>query len=156
MRNVGGMLAGLVVAVLLISLVQAASTLVYPLPEGLDVNDQEAMGAHIATLPAGAFLFVLGGYFLGTSVGAWLASRLHRLRPPAPGVTVGCLLFAAGVGNLLALPHPGWFMILCLLDFPLATWLGVRLATRDAVDDELEDPEEDESVADSDEPPVAG
>ena len=127
LRNILGMFAGLFAAVLIIGGIQALSSLIYPLPEGVDVNDREAMKAFIGSLPAGAFGLVLASYFTGTLVGTWLTSRIIRGVQRAPAFAVGSLLFAAAVLNMLSIPHPGWFMIVCVLAFPVATALGIRL-----------------------------
>jgi len=128
LRNMGGMFAGLVAAVVIIGVIEAISSVVYPFPKDVDMQDAEAMKAHIATLPAGAFLFVLGAYFAGTLVGTWITARLNRGRQRVPGIAVGCLLFAAAVLNLISIPHPGWFMLACLPVFPMAMASGMRLA----------------------------
>jgi len=128
LRVIGGMFAGLFVAVVIISTVEAVSTIAYPFPKDLDVNDQAAVKAYIATLPAGAFAFVLAAYFLGTLAGTWITARLNRELQRRPGLVVGGLLFVAAIVNMLSIPHPGWFVILCLLVFPVATVCGVWLA----------------------------
>lgn len=130
LRNIGGMLAGLVVAVIVIAVIEAIAHRQYPPPEGFDPSDPQAVKEFVATLPAAAFAYVLVAYFVGTLAGTSLAAWLNRGRQRAPGITVGGLLLASAVVNFLSVPHPFWFVVASLVAFPLATYLSVRFVAR--------------------------
>ena len=66
-RNLLAGFGGVVIAGLTIWAIESVGHLVYPPPEGLDFADPDAMQAYIATLPAGAMIFV---------VAAWLGMKL--------------------------------------------------------------------------------
>ncbi|MGH9371321.1 MAG: hypothetical protein ACRD15_07315, partial [Vicinamibacterales bacterium] len=70
------------------------------------MTDPTAIRAHVAQLPLGAFLFVLGAWSLGSFLGAWLAARLAPRKQLAHGLIVGAPFLAASVANLVMLPHP--------------------------------------------------
>lgn len=78
------------------------------MPQGLRVDDLEAMKAWINTLPTSAFFMLVVAWGVGSFVGASAARWIARDRAAIPGLIVWGLLTAATVFNLLALPHPFW------------------------------------------------
>lgn len=127
-RWIGGLLAGIVAAFVLVALIEGISSAAYPPPPGLDLDDMDAMKAHVAGLPIGAFLLVLLAWAAGALGGSFVASRILPGRDIAGGVVVGGLLLLGALANLMMLPHPGWFWAVSLPLIPAAAWLGVRLA----------------------------
>ncbi len=77
-RKILAVVAGVILAGLVVYGVQAIGHQVYPPPENLDTKNMEAMKAYVATLPVGAFLFVLVAYILGSFAGGWLAAKIPR------------------------------------------------------------------------------
>ena len=126
-RGVGSVLAGLVAGFVVITCVEAVGSSVYPPPAALDFTDSESVNAYVTHLPLGACLFVLAAWGAGCLLGSWLATRLAAGRRPRPGVIVGVILLAAGVVNMLMLPHPAWFWVAAFVVFPVFTYLGTRL-----------------------------
>ena len=129
LRRVGSVVAGLVAGFLVIACVEAVGTTVYPPQTGLDFTDSESIKAYVDRLPLGAFLFVLAAWGAGCLVGCWLATRLGADRRTSPGVIVGVILLAAGVANMMMLPHPGWFWVAEFLVCTSFTYVGTRLGT---------------------------
>jgi len=80
----------------------------------------------MARVPLGALLFVLAAWAGGSFPGSWLATRLGPGRHAAHGAIVGAILLAAGVANMLLLPHPAWFWAAALVVFSLCTYLGTK------------------------------
>lgn len=127
LRSIGAIIVGLAVGVVVVTGVEALSSTFYPLPPGVDPTDPEALKPYLAQFPLGAFLFVLAAWGLGSFLGAWLATRLGPGRHRAHGLSVGVLLLAAGVANMLMLPHPVWFWVAALVIFVLCPYLGAKL-----------------------------
>ena len=123
-RRILAVVAGLIVAAVVVAGVEAASSVLYPLPEGIDHTDREAMTAAIAQLPTTAFLAVLVAWGLGALAGAWTAVRISGVA--VTGYIIGALLLAAGVANLLAIPHPVWMWPGALVAVGAGTLAGVR------------------------------
>jgi len=107
--------------------VETISTKLYPLPPDTDFSDPDAMGAVMTRLPRAALLVVLLGWGLATVAGAWIAARVGGRRQ-GPAWTVGVVLLAAAVFNMLEIPHPLWFWVVGVALFLPAAWLGGRLA----------------------------
>lgn len=137
-RRVIAVLLGVVVGVVTILATETAGAYLFPLPGSPDLHDREAMRAAMAQISPWALLLVAVGWFVGTALGAGVASRVARRGQgseppdrPAPGggnsraaVIVGALFLASGVVNLLTLPHPAWFWVVGLLTFPAGAWVG--------------------------------
>jgi hypothetical protein len=125
-RGIVAVILGLLVAFAITLAVEAVNARVYPMPPGTDLADPASVKAAFASLPPAALAVVLAGWFVSALTGAWLAAHLAK---PAgwPPLTVGVLLFAAAVGNMLMIPHPVWFWIIGVAIYPVATWLGARL-----------------------------
>ena len=126
LRSVGAVIAGLVAAMVFVVGTEAVWAVVYPPAPGVDLHDIEACKAHIAKLPADAFVIAVAGWGLAVLSGSWVATRLGAGRHPAHGIVVSLILSAAALMNMLMLPYPILFWVLNLLAFPVATYLGVK------------------------------
>ena len=127
-RSVLAVLAGAVVAGVLIAIVEAASSAVYPLPPGIDLHDHEAMRQHIHSLPIGAFVFVLAAWAIGSFGGSWVAARLATRARLVHGLIIGALFLLAGILNMLMIPHPWWMWVGGIVALAGSSYLGARLA----------------------------
>jgi hypothetical protein len=127
-RSILAVLAGSLVAFVLIAGIQFLNTSFYPLPAGLDPSNREAMSSFMATLPLGAFLMVLLSYAVGGLAGGFVAARLAPRAAQGHALAVAALLVGASIMNLTALPHPVWFMVANLLVVVLMPLAGARLA----------------------------
>ena len=123
MKKVFGVLAGIAVAMLLVSLTHWAASLSASVLD-IDVADPDALASYIRALPLVAKLVLVAGWLLAPLVGAWLSLRIADWRPGGWIVTLVFLL--GGLVNQYALPHPLW-MQACALVLPL---IGGVLAQR--------------------------
>lgn len=123
-------LAGLFIALFLFMAFQNISAIFYPLPEGMDPFDpdqKEAFEAYFKAAPIAMFLIVLFGYIIGSFVGGYVSSFLLKTAIPQTALILGSLLTVAGIFNLMAIPHPTWFVVLNLPSYLLFAWLGSKL-----------------------------
>ena len=129
-RRVLAIVAGVVTAMIVVSLADLVVGMLYPMPVGTNVRDAESMAAAIAALPTIALALLTVGWALGTGVGAFVAVRLTPERLLSVGLIVAVVLLLATISNLLALPHPGWMWPAALVLIPALGWLGAHAATR--------------------------
>lgn len=129
LRNVGAVLAGLVVGSICNMLVLQGSLVLYPMPEGVTYADQEAFKAYVAGLPGTAFLIVMLAHLAQAFVGGWLAARLGTRAPLVLAMIVAGLTAVGGVVNLVQLPGPAWMWVELPLYFA-AGWGAARLVRR--------------------------
>ena len=130
LRKFFGGLAGIIAAFAVITLVQMIGHQVIPPPSGMNPADPDSIREAMASLPIGAFLFVLLSYFLGAFTGSFVATWLGGVRVRSSATVVGGLVFAATVANLVMIPHPIWFSVVALAGIPVAAFFGAKLAPR--------------------------
>ncbi len=135
LKNILCIVAGIVAGVVVIMVVQTIGHQVYPVASDVDYEDQEAMRALVASMPAGALLFVLLSYALGSFVGGGLTARLSPGGHMRHALIVGAVLMVMGLMNLVSIPHPLWFNLGTLLVFLPAAWLGGQLLAGGAAGD---------------------
>jgi hypothetical protein len=130
LRDILAGIAGVAIAVLIVFLADELNHMVYPPPAGLEVSDSESIRAHIAQLPLGAFLMLMGGWIVATFVGAVVASRIGTAKAWIYPVVVGGFMFSATVATLIAIPHPHWFSAVSLVAILASAWLAYLVASR--------------------------
>ena len=126
MRIVLGVAAGVLVAFLCVFAVEMVGHSLYPPPEGLDLRNPADVDRLMASLPAMAFVFVLGAWFLGALLGAWVANVIAKRG--LAGWIVALLVVAGGVATMVMIPHPAWMWAAGILLPLIAGWLAQRLA----------------------------
>ncbi|HEY2981376.1 MAG TPA: hypothetical protein VGJ22_09370 [Anaerolineales bacterium] len=130
LRSIFAVVAGLILAVITLSLFEFGSSLLFPLPPGVDPSDPADLRAIISQIPVTAYIIILIGWAVAAFVGAWLAGRLAGRAPLLHGITEAVLLLIAGITNLLALPHPIWVWVLGIAAFIGFGYAGARAAAK--------------------------
>ncbi len=123
-KNILAGVAGVVIAVALVWVVEKVGHAVYPPPPDLNFADPDAMRAYIATLPLGALLFVAAAWFIGTLCGTCAACAIGTAKPVIFAMLVGGLMLIATIINLVMIPHPMWFSVPGIVGIVVAAWLG--------------------------------
>jgi hypothetical protein len=131
-KNIAAGIAGVVIAVAIVWLIEMIGHSVYPPPPNLDFADPDLMRDYISTLPIGAFLFVGGAWFVATLCGTFAACKIGTAKPVVFAGVVGGLMIIATAANLIMIPHPLWFSILGIVGIIVAAWLGMTLAAGSA------------------------
>ncbi|MBB48063.1 MAG: hypothetical protein CMJ33_05885 [Phycisphaerae bacterium] len=120
-----GMLAGMAVNMTFVLL----ALFLYPMPEGVDFSETEAMPAYFASIPATGFAIILVAHLGQAFFGGLVAALISRDRPRSMALVIGVLSLIGGVINLIDLPHPPW-MWLELPCYLLTAWYAASLAMR--------------------------
>jgi hypothetical protein len=126
-RAIFSVVAGLIVAVVVVWAGNLLSHTIHPPPAGLDLRDAATMRDFVASLPVSAILLVGLGWILGAGFGAFMAVRMARRAARWPGYLVGALILLATMYNLYVIPHPMWFAGVAVVGIAVATVLGVRI-----------------------------
>jgi sorbitol-specific phosphotransferase system component IIBC len=124
------LLAGVVVAVIVVTLGDTVAGSIYSLPAGVDRSNPESMRQAVAGLPTAAFLLLLAGWVLAAAVGSYIAARLATQARAIHGLIVAVFVLVATVANLAAIPHPAWLWPAVIILIPAAGWLATRLVVR--------------------------
>jgi len=125
-RTVVAVLLGLVAALATMLLVEYLGMSLFPLPPGINLDNEDDLARLVASASTGKKLWVLMGWTLAAFVGGWLASRISRRHRRGAALAVGALIVAGVLLNAAMLPHPAWMTVAgVLLPLPVA-WLAAR------------------------------
>lgn len=108
-RNILGIVAGLIVAVVTVMAIQALGHLLYPYPADVDLSDPEQIARVFPTIPVTAKLFVVAAWFGGALAGAATAKAIAGRDWAA--WTIAGLIAIGAVANLFVIPHPAWMQL---------------------------------------------
>jgi hypothetical protein len=130
MRPILAVVAGVVTAFIVISLVEAAAHAVFAPAHIPDLSTPEAMAAYVASMPIGAFLSVFAGWALGAFAGGVVAALVARTKPFLFAGIIGAVVLAGAVVNMVMIPHPPWFVAGSLVALAAVTWLAGQVVQR--------------------------
>ena len=123
-------IAGILVALCLIALVESIGHRLYPPPAGLDFRNPEVVRTYVASMPTGAFFIILAGWLAGVAGGIIAAGLIARAHVGRLAGAIGGIVLAATIGNLIMIRHPLWFTIMAVIAIPGTAWLAYRGALR--------------------------
>ncbi len=129
-RQILGVIAGVVVGGLIVFSVELVGHSVFPPPVGMDLSNPDDMKQLISMLPTGALVMVLVGWLLGSLAGAWTADKIAR-NPIAGWIVAGIFILLTAY-NFSVIPHPTWMMAAGILIPLLSAWIAGRLAPKPA------------------------
>ena len=127
-RSLAAAVAGIVVALLTIQLVQMLGHLVYPPPTDIEFDNPELVREFMSTLPVGSILFVGAAWAIGAFLGTLAGALLARSKPLPYAIVTGGIVLAGAITMLLVIPHPWWFTIAAPLAIVVAAALAAYLA----------------------------
>lgn len=112
------------------------SMVFYPLPEGITMEDADALNKYMEIAPLGAMLLVIISHAMGSFIGALVATLLSQVSKWKNSSTfkyqyiiIGIIFTYAGWYNLETLTYPNWFKIDLLFYLP-AAYLGHKLVAK--------------------------
>lgn len=126
-KNVFAILIGLAAGMAVnFSLIMLNGSVLFPMPEGMDMNDPEQMNAYVATLPTLAFFPVLAAHLGQSFVGGWVAARLGGSSPMLLAMVVGVASLVGGWVMMTSIDGPAWLVIELPL-YLVVAWLAGRM-----------------------------
>lgn len=130
MKNILGILAGVILGAVINGSLITISGHIIPPPDGTDLTTEEGLKAAIPLMEAKHFLFPFLAHALGTLVGAYVAALIATSKKVS-AIVVGFFFLAGGIWSCFLIPAPAWFMIadIVLAYIPMAL-LGWKAATR--------------------------
>ena len=105
------------------------SSVLYPLPEGVDPNDFEAFRAHVTAhgLPTGALLIVLWAHAGGSFVSGLACGMIAKKPWYVAAAGLGLLWMCGGIAMLFWLPAPLWFAVADLVLYVPSALVGALI-----------------------------
>jgi hypothetical protein len=130
-RSAVVLLAGVIVAVIVVGLMDSVAGHFYALPASTDTNNPQSLREAVAGLPAAAFALLVVGWALAAGVGAYVAARFAVHARAIHGLIVALFVLVATIANLAKIPHPLWLWPATLILIPAAGWAATRLVGSD-------------------------
>ncbi len=122
LQTLAGILAGVVLAFLLVVAVEMFSAVVHPFPDDFDGSTEEVC-LHVENYPQWVLGVVVPLWAATAFAGVWIAGRVGTRLASA---IVALFILAAVVFNLSMLPYPLWFKLTTLLAVGAAVTIGIR------------------------------
>ena len=111
LRNMCAVLVGLLAGMAFNMVLVILNTLLYPIPEGVDFSNADAMAKYFSSLPLVAFLIVMIAHIGQAFVGGYVAASISKSSPMLVAMIVGSISLLAGVYNMMSLPLPVWMWV---------------------------------------------
>ena len=128
LRNVVGIVVGLIVGgIVNMGLIMISSAIIPP-PVGADITTIEGLRAAMPLLEPKHFVFPFLAHALGTIAAALIACLIAVSHKTTIALLIGVLFLIGGIAASMMIPAPTWFKALDLIVayFPMA-WLGGKL-----------------------------
>ena len=125
LRTILGIVAGVVVAFVVLMGLEMAGHAAMPPSAGLDPADPEDLKQMVASASTAAKAWVVFAWFAAAVAGGWVARRLSRAS--WAGWVIAGLIVVGGIANIMMIPHPLWMQIAAVAAPLLGGWLVTRL-----------------------------
>lgn len=119
--------AGIVIAFVIVFVFEAAGHGFWPPPPGVDVSNPEALKTLMPSIPVGAKVAVIVAWAAGAFAGGLVAARISKNARFA--WIIGGVQLALGIVTMLSIPHPLAMWIAGVLVPMPAAMLGGLLGT---------------------------
>ena len=128
LKTVGGIVAGLAAAMVVIMAMEFLGHSIYPGPAEAAVGSAEGVPHSGAPIPLAASMFVVLAWFAGAAAGAAVAVRIAARNWAA--WVIGGSIALAGLANVLMMLHPVWMQIAAVVVPVVGALVGGHLASR--------------------------
>lgn len=125
-RKIAGAVAGIVLAMLVVAIVQTVGHLVFPEPEVPNHPSPDQLREAIESAPIGAKLTVVLSWFVGALAGVWAALVISN-GARRSAVIVAASMLGLTTMVLLSANHPAWMVAGGLFLPIVATYLATRI-----------------------------
>ena len=126
LRTILGIVAGVVLAFVVMMALEMAGHAMMPPPAGLDPADPEDLKQMVASVSLAAKAWVVFGWFAAAIAGGWLARRISRTG--WAGWVIAGLIVVGGIANFMMIPHPLWMQIASIAVPLIGGWIVTRLS----------------------------
>ena len=124
-RAAGAIVAGMLVAFILVVAVELFSAVAHPVPPDFG-GTMDEMCKHVERYPHWVLAVVVPAWAATAFASTWIAGRLGNR---GCALFIGLLLLAALIFNISKLPYPIWFKIASLIAVPCAIISGLYLSS---------------------------
>lgn len=127
-RKIFAVIAGVITAILCFVSVETFNHQIHPFPTSLNFNNTKQVNEYMQTVPLSFWLLVLAGWAVGSVLAGFVIQKISKTDSMILSSIAGIVLTLSSITNLFAFQHPVWFMVLALILFVPAVFLGNALA----------------------------
>lgn len=109
LRKVLGVIAGVVISMIVIKIVQTIGYQIFPLPDHIDPDDAASIAANIDQVSTASKMSVVVAWTLGSLIGGIAGGRISKMRW-ASWVPGAFTLFGM-IAIAFMIPHPTWMLV---------------------------------------------
>lgn len=130
MRNILGVIAGLVVGQIIIAIGMAINQSMLVIPDELKDTDQETFIEYMSTLSYSSFLVLILSFFVSTLVTATLASRIAHISKFATGLVAGGFMVIACGSFTVSMSLQTSIVVASIVFGMVGSLLGAKLSSK--------------------------
>ena len=131
LKNILAVLAGLIIGSIVNMGIVNLSSILIPLPDGVDNTTMESLKAGMLLFEPKHFIMPFLAHALGTFVGALIAAKIATTHKLKFALSIGVFFLLGGITAVFMLPSPAWFAVLDLgLAYIPMGYLAGKLVTK--------------------------
>ena len=131
LKNILAVLAGLIIGSIVNMGIVNLSSILIPLPDGVDNTTMEGLKAGMLLFEPKHFIMPFLAHALGTFVGALIAAKIATTHKLKFALSIGVFFLLGGITAVFMLPSPAWFAVLDLgLAYIPMGYLAGKLVTK--------------------------
>lgn len=111
LRLIAAIVAGILVGTIFNGTVSALALKLYPLPDGINWADVEAVEHYLANLPVMAYVIILVAHVGQSFAGSLVAAIIGKSFEMYVALVIGMFSLIGGITNMMSLPLPTWMWI---------------------------------------------
>lgn len=127
MRSILSIIAGVVVGVFGVFLVEMINLSIYPIPVDLDVSDPNILSSYTNALPYTAFVLIVLAHIVGAFISAFIAGMVARSKRLNIGLLAGAILLFFTIWNAFSTGQPNVINIVDIIGTSMAVLFGAKL-----------------------------
>lgn len=115
LKNILGVIAGIVVGSVVNMAIVTVGTIMIPPPDGVDMSDMDKFAENLTLLEPANFVAPWLAHALGTLVGAFIAAKLAASHKMKFALGIGVFFLLGGIMMVSMYGGPVWFAVLDLI-----------------------------------------
>jgi hypothetical protein len=123
-KRILAVLAGILTGFVIVFIGDATTHKMHPPPPGIENMSRETLGEYVTTIPTLILVVMVIFWLLSSFLGAMVAALIARSNWRGVALITGAILMAAALANLAFIPHPTWMLIVAIVGYLPAAYLG--------------------------------
>ncbi len=130
LRNILGIIIGLIVASVFLTAILFIGWSFYPLPDQVDFLRPRTYEHLDRNIYPGTYIVEIISYIISTFFGGMAVASIVKLAKPAYSTLIGIIFFMLVLIKFILIPHPTWFNIISVLPILPMGYFGGKLVDK--------------------------